>query len=253
MNLRFRKLTAAIVSLLVAISSVSPVFAAEADEIPDAESTSYSAAAPQSNEKEISPFSTGTTYYVAANGSDDNSGTIDAPLKTSTAAAAKLQPGDTLIFREGTYNGVMVFQGRGSSNEEPITIKACEGENATLTSDNGQYVIFIGHSQNIVIEGLTFSGKNGEKRGNGIDIVNFDASMQQTRDITVRSCTFIDCEPAFIVRDVIENNETDMKFANMIFENNLIGSSNPDSKIGKGISLQEMRIADGSVLSLIHI
>ena len=247
MNLRFRKLTAAIVSLLVAISSVSPVFAAEADEIPDAESTSYSAAAPQSNEEEISPFSTGTTYYVAANGSDDNSGTIDAPLKTSTAAAAKLQPGDTLIFREGTYNGVMVFQGRGSSNEEPITIKACEGENVTLTSDNGQYVIFIGHSQNIVIEGLTFSGKNGEKRGNGIDIVNFDASMQQTRDITVRSCTFIDCEPAFIVRDVIENNETDMKFANMIFENNLIGSSDPDSKIGKGISLQEMRIADGSV------
>lgn len=70
MNLRFRKLTAAIVSLLVAISSVSPVFAAEADEIPDAESTSYSAAAPQSNEKEISPFSTGITYYVAANGSD---------------------------------------------------------------------------------------------------------------------------------------------------------------------------------------
>ena len=102
MNLRFRKLTAAIVSLLVAISSVSPVFAAEADEIPDAESTSYSAAAPQSNEEEISPFSTGTTYYVAANGSDDNSGTIDAPLQTSTAAAAKLQPGDTLIFREGT-------------------------------------------------------------------------------------------------------------------------------------------------------
>ncbi len=244
MKTRFRKLTAAITALLLAVSTLTPGFAAAAEDVSD---EIPSGAVFQDLSEGENPLDTGTTYYIATNGDDDNPGTMEAPKKTGSSVAGSLKPGDTVIFREGTYNGVMVLQGLGSSAGEPITIKACEGENVTLTSDNGQYVIFLGHDQNVVIEGLTFSGKNGEKRGNGIDIVNFDASMQQTRDITVRDCTFVDCEPAFIVRDVIENQSTDMKFGNMTFENNVIMASDPASKIGKGISLQEMRIADGSL------
>ncbi len=226
MKKRFRKFTAAITALLLAVSALAPSFAVAAEDVPDTE--------PE----------TSKTYYIATNGDDANPGTMEAPKKTGASVAGSLKPGDTVIFREGTYNGVMVLQGLGSSEGDPITIKACEGENVTLTSDNNQYVIFLGHAQNVIVEGLTFSGKNGAKRGNGIDMVNFDASLQRTGDIVIRGCTFVDCEPAFIVRDVIENQPVDKKFGNMTFENNIIMPSDPEKKLGKGIALQEMRIAD---------
>lgn len=45
----------------------------------------------------------GRTFYVAPTGSDSAAGSIDRPWRTLNASVAKLQPGDTLYVRGGTY------------------------------------------------------------------------------------------------------------------------------------------------------
>ncbi|HEU0150091.1 MAG TPA: hypothetical protein VFR21_24835 [Bradyrhizobium sp.] len=42
-------------------------------------------------------------YYVAANGKDSNSGTINSPWKSIQYAANRVQAGDTVNIRGGTY------------------------------------------------------------------------------------------------------------------------------------------------------
>ena len=45
----------------------------------------------------------GTCWYVATDGSDDNPGTISEPFKTFRPAVAQASPGDTIYVRGGTY------------------------------------------------------------------------------------------------------------------------------------------------------
>ncbi|MFP4144087.1 MAG: right-handed parallel beta-helix repeat-containing protein [Phycisphaeraceae bacterium] len=54
--------------------------------------------------------SRGDAWFVSPEGSDDNPGTFDAPWKSPAKAAAKLQPGDVLYFRGGTYRPTEVIQ-----------------------------------------------------------------------------------------------------------------------------------------------
>lgn len=44
-----------------------------------------------------------TNYFVATNGSDSNSGTIDKPFATLGKAQSKVMAGDTVYIRQGTY------------------------------------------------------------------------------------------------------------------------------------------------------
>lgn len=44
-----------------------------------------------------------TNYFVATNGSDSNSGTIDKPFATLGKAQTKVMAGDTVYIRQGTY------------------------------------------------------------------------------------------------------------------------------------------------------
>ena len=43
-----------------------------------------------------------TNYFVATNGSDSNSGTIDKPFATLDKAQSKVMAGDTVYIRQGT-------------------------------------------------------------------------------------------------------------------------------------------------------
>jgi hypothetical protein len=45
------------------------------------------------------------TYYVSPSGSDINAGTLGAPFKTIQKAANIVNPGDTVIVRDGVYTG----------------------------------------------------------------------------------------------------------------------------------------------------
>ncbi|MDD4447080.1 MAG: right-handed parallel beta-helix repeat-containing protein [Methanothrix sp.] len=80
------------------------------------------------------------TYYVAPTGSNENSGGIEEPWATPAYAASQLQPGDTLIIRDGEY----VLQDYGEdrilpqsgSPEAWITIKGEEGCRPSLIGTN---------------------------------------------------------------------------------------------------------------------
>ncbi len=43
------------------------------------------------------------TYYVSPTGSDSSSGSASAPFKTIQKAANIVNPGDTVIVKDGTY------------------------------------------------------------------------------------------------------------------------------------------------------
>ena len=51
-----------------------------------------------------------TNYFVATNGSDTNSGTIEKPFATLRKAQSKVVAGDTVYIRRGTYK---IKAGRG--------------------------------------------------------------------------------------------------------------------------------------------
>lgn len=45
-----------------------------------------------------------TTYYVSPNGSDYNNGSATSPWQTPQHSSSVAQPGDTVVFMDGTYN-----------------------------------------------------------------------------------------------------------------------------------------------------
>ncbi len=68
-----------------------------------------------------------TLLYVAADlGSDENSGSVDAPWLTIQHGTSQLAPGDTLVIRPGTYPESVNVAVAGTESE-PITIAAEPG------------------------------------------------------------------------------------------------------------------------------
>ncbi|MBD3292256.1 MAG: hypothetical protein GF393_04990, partial [Armatimonadia bacterium] len=49
------------------------------------------------------PPAVGANYFVSPDGDDANPGSLAEPMRSPAVAARKLQPGDTLHFRAGTY------------------------------------------------------------------------------------------------------------------------------------------------------
>lgn len=69
-----------------------------------------------------------TTYYVANNGSDGNTGTsINAPMRTIHRAMAKVVAGDTVLVRGGTYRE-SIYADRGGAAGNPVTVSAYQDE-----------------------------------------------------------------------------------------------------------------------------
>ncbi|HLM83627.1 MAG TPA: DUF1565 domain-containing protein [Candidatus Bathyarchaeia archaeon] len=71
-----------------------------------------------------------TTYYVATNGNDSNPGTSTAPFATIQKAADIVNPGDTVIVRNGIYaysgadDGYLLNINRSGTESAPITFKS---------------------------------------------------------------------------------------------------------------------------------
>ncbi|MCJ8013870.1 right-handed parallel beta-helix repeat-containing protein [Paenibacillus sp. KQZ6P-2] len=74
----------------------------------------------------------GTEYYVAANGSDSNAGTVSAPWKTLQHAADTAGPGSTVYVRGGVYNEKLKITKSGSADQGPITFTSYDSEQAVI-------------------------------------------------------------------------------------------------------------------------
>src|SRR5262249_46075925 len=70
-------------------------------------------------------------FVDAARGDDGAAGTERAPLRTLAVALRRLNPGETLYLRGGTYYE-KVFLTRSGTAEAPITICAYPGERVVL-------------------------------------------------------------------------------------------------------------------------
>ena len=74
------------------------------------------------------------TLYVAIDGDDAASGTIDAPLATIDAALSRLRPGGTVVVRGGTYNlaSAVRLEASGDGASARLALVAQAGELVTL-------------------------------------------------------------------------------------------------------------------------
>lgn len=84
----------------------------------------------------------GNIYYVDPNnGNDAKTGNISNPWKTVGKSISKMQPGDTLYLRGGTYLESNITLSRSGTEAEPITIKNYPGE-TPLLEDAGDFLEF---------------------------------------------------------------------------------------------------------------
>ena len=79
------------------------------------------------------PASTGTTFYVAATGSDSSPGTQAQPWRTIQKALNTLTAGQRALVRAGTYSENLNMSRAGTA-AAPITVEAFPGERPVLTS-----------------------------------------------------------------------------------------------------------------------
>ena len=78
------------------------------------------------------------TYYVAPNGNDANPGTQAAPWRTvARAEGYAVNPGDTAIFLDGTYETPSIYLDRSGTASQPITFKAQNKWGAIISSTSG--------------------------------------------------------------------------------------------------------------------
>ena len=101
--------------------------------------------------------------YVAPNGSDSNTGTIDKPYATVYYAISKAKAGTVIYVRGGTYNQNIVITKSGTKdnyiqiknypNEKPIF------DHTNYSTDGGAMIDF-SNVNYVHIEGLTLCHKN---------------------------------------------------------------------------------------------
>ena len=70
-------------------------------------------------------------WYVAPTGNDANNGSKRKPLKTIAAALQRVNPGDTVFLREGSYREFVVPTRSGKPGKM-ITLKSYPGETAKI-------------------------------------------------------------------------------------------------------------------------
>ena len=94
------------------------------------------------------------TYYVATNGSDSNLGTQTSPFATIGYAISKVQAGDIVYVRSGTYYPTnKIWIGNKATASAPITIQPYPGEKAIVDgsnkSDNNEVFAIVGEYINL--------------------------------------------------------------------------------------------------------
>lgn len=78
---------------------------------------------------------TAASYYVSPSGSDAASGTIAAPLRTITRAAALARPGDVVEVRGGVYAEIVKIAAKGTASAR-IVFRSYPGEKAIIDGSN---------------------------------------------------------------------------------------------------------------------
>jgi hypothetical protein len=103
----------------------------------------------------------GRTIYVSNTGKDTGSGSANTPLLTLGKAVDLVNPGDTIVLADGTYDESVVLTRSGKAGSY-ITIKAATPGQAKLLGPNGSYsALSIRNAAWIRVEGLDIQAADG--------------------------------------------------------------------------------------------
>lgn len=127
-------------------------------------------------------------YYVAANGSESNPGSKEAPLLLINTAINKALPGDTIILRGGKYQQKLQVSVSGTGDKK-ITIKAYPNElpildGTGLSISGAEALVTIRNAGFIVMEGIDICNYKTTQSWVDINGVIVDGS---SHDITIRN------------------------------------------------------------------
>jgi Right handed beta helix region len=117
------------------------------------------------------------TLVLATTGSDGGPCSQDQPCATFAHAIPRLQAGDTLVIRQGTYFQTINSQDHpfpsGTSWAQPVTIAAAPGETVVLTGGIGVNTYSGGTIQYVVFDRLILDGTNFFLGGPGTHYIRF--------------------------------------------------------------------------------
>ncbi len=114
-------------------------------------------------------FSSTTTYYVDPdNGDDNNSGTsIDAPLKTLSAASAKIAPGVSILLKGGAVHyGMLSVSNKGGAKEDifgdnTMFIGSYGDKKARINAYGYPMAIKLENCRNVVVADIKIDANGG--------------------------------------------------------------------------------------------
>lgn len=134
---------------------------------------------------------TADEYVVHQNhpqATDENAGTLEAPLKTISKGVSMAKAGDTVTVKAGTYPEKVVMTASGEMGK-PITLKAAPGERVVLkTGDRRCGITWAAGIGHLVIDG--FEVRGGGIAGNEGGIGSADKGGHH---VTIQNCILVDC------------------------------------------------------------
>lgn len=156
----------------------------------------------------------GREIYVSKDGSDDNDGSVDAPLSSLKHAVSVASDGDTIYVNDGKY-----------TIDSSVNIdKSIEiiGEDVILTSYKRYGVMFTVSAANVTISNMKFSRFSGSHQGGVFDIA---ASATNTsfaecvfENNTARYGGAISCSALNVtIEDCLFNNNTASSYGGAIY------------------------------------
>ena len=114
---------------------------------------------------------------AASGAADGNPGTAEKPMRTIAAAVAKVQAGDTVTVKSGTYPETVKIAASGTA-EKPITLRAAPGEKVVIGGPSSDrhgltWAAGVGY---LSISGFTVNGGSGigsmEKGGHHVRVTD---------------------------------------------------------------------------------
>jgi uncharacterized protein YjdB len=145
------------------------------------------------------PPGTHTGWYVTTNGSSGGSGTATSPWDFSTAlngGNGKVQPGDTIWVRGGTYTGTYSTNLNGTASA-PIIVRAYPLERVTIDANGLSNDAFVTHGSYTWYWGFEFTNSDPTRV--------FSTISSSSRP------------------DVVVNNGTHMKYINLVVHDGGVG------------------------------
>lgn len=108
------------------------------------------------------------TYYVSPSGSNNNSGTQSAPFSTIQHAANIVNPGDTVVVKNGTYREQVLLK-RSGTQSNPIIFRSEEKWGAKIQGDTTSWrgLGFYVQADHIIISNFEITGGGTGVQMNG--------------------------------------------------------------------------------------